>query len=125
MRSNCPLDRGVTRRLPGDAVQQPRVAALAQRRARVDEAAASEQCGRCRPGLGLAGAAIGAVVISGLSEGLREIEKASDQKNITEVVLALILLAILILRPKGITGNREFRWPPFGRSRRHDAPAGG
>ncbi|MEZ5100115.1 MAG: branched-chain amino acid ABC transporter permease [Thermoleophilia bacterium] len=63
----------------------------------------------------LAGAVVGAVVISGLSEGLREVEKASDTKNITEIVLALILLGILIVRPRGLTGGREFRWPPFGR----------
>lgn len=59
----------------------------------------------------LSGAVVGTIFISGISEGLREIEKATDVRNITEIALALILLATLILRPKGITGGREITWP--------------
>jgi branched-chain amino acid transport system permease protein len=59
----------------------------------------------------LSGAVVGTVVISGLSEALREVEKVSGVRNITEIALALILLLILILRPRGITGGREFYWP--------------
>jgi branched-chain amino acid transport system permease protein len=59
----------------------------------------------------LAGAVIGAVFITGVFEGLREVEKATGFRNITEIAVALILLATLILRPKGITGGREIYWP--------------
>jgi branched-chain amino acid transport system permease protein len=64
----------------------------------------------------LSGAAIGTVFISGLSEGLRELEKVTEVRNITEIALALILIAVLVLRPGGITGSREITWP-FTRSR--------
>jgi branched-chain amino acid transport system permease protein len=59
----------------------------------------------------LSGAVVGTVFISGISEGLRELEKLSGVRNITEIALALILLAVLILRPRGITGSREITWP--------------
>ncbi|MCI0634570.1 MAG: branched-chain amino acid ABC transporter permease, partial [Actinobacteria bacterium] len=59
----------------------------------------------------MSGAVIGTVFISGISEALRELEKATDVRNITEIALALILLLTLILRPRGITGGREIYWP--------------
>lgn len=59
----------------------------------------------------LAGAAIGAVFVSGVSEALRELEKISGVRNITEIALALIVLVTLVLRPKGITGGQEITWP--------------
>lgn len=59
----------------------------------------------------LSGAVIGAVFISGISEGLREIEDITEISNLTNIVLAVILLLTLILRPKGITGGREIYWP--------------
>lgn len=59
----------------------------------------------------MSGAAIGTVFVSGISEGLREVEKVSGVRNITEIALALILLLVLILRPKGITGSKEINWP--------------
>ncbi|MGI9659358.1 MAG: branched-chain amino acid ABC transporter permease [Gaiellaceae bacterium] len=59
----------------------------------------------------LSGAVIGAVFISGVSEGLREIEDVVEVNNLTNIVLAVILLLTLILRPKGITGGREIYWP--------------
>lgn len=59
----------------------------------------------------LSGAVIGAVFISGVSEGLREIEDVVEINNLTNIVLAVILLLTLILRPKGITGGKEIYWP--------------
>ena len=59
----------------------------------------------------LSGAVIGAVFISGVSEGLREIEDVVEVNNLTNIVLAVILLLTLILRPKGITGGKEIYWP--------------
>jgi branched-chain amino acid transport system permease protein len=59
----------------------------------------------------MSGAVIGTVFVSGVSEALRELEKVSGVRNITEIALALILLLILTLRPKGITGSREIYWP--------------
>ncbi len=59
----------------------------------------------------MSGAVVGAIFISGVDEALREVEKATGEKNISEIALALILLLTLILRPKGITGGREIYWP--------------
>ncbi|MCY4087926.1 MAG: branched-chain amino acid ABC transporter permease [Actinomycetia bacterium] len=70
----------------------------------------------------LAGAVVGTIFLSGIAEALREVEKATDQRHITEVVLALILLLTLILRPRGITGGREIYWP-FRREQTMRRPA--
>ena len=55
-----------------------------------------------------------------LREGLRNIENNVNMSGIlpsglvgfTEVVMAVLLVVILILRPSGIMGGRELRWPP-------------
>ena len=74
-------------------------------------------------GLGsLAGAVIGVAVVSSLTEGLRQVESGVDlgfarvsaPRGLAEVGLAVLMLAILVFRPAGITGGREFHWP-FGR----------
>ena len=72
----------------------------------------------------LAGAVSGVVVISVVSEVLRRIEGGVDLglvslgevPGLREVVLAAIMLAVLALRPAGLTGGREFRWPTRGRT---------
>ena len=66
----------------------------------------------------LAGAVIGTIVISAAAEILRRVEGGIDlgvvelpsRPGLREVGLALLMLAILILRPDGITGGRELRW---------------
>ena len=67
----------------------------------------------------LAGAVIGTIVISSLSELLRRLEGGADlglvqlsaRPGLRDVGLALVMLAVLILRPNGLTGGRELTWP--------------
>lgn len=64
----------------------------------------------------LSGAVTGVVVISVLSYILREVEGGAigstfARPGLLEVSLALIMLAILILRPQGLLGGREYRLP--------------
>lgn len=69
---------------------------------------------------GVSGAVVGTVVITAVREGLRAIENwinisqlsANTLVGFTEVFLAIILIVILILRPSGIMGGKEFRWRP-------------
>jgi branched-chain amino acid transport system permease protein len=69
----------------------------------------------------LAGAVVGAIVISTLAELLRRVEEGVDfglfrlsaHPGLREVGLALVMLAILILRPAGLTGGHEVRWRPI------------
>lgn len=68
---------------------------------------------------GVSGAVIGTVVITAVREGLRFIENAINIGQLmsntlvgfSEVFLAIALVLILILRPSGILGSREIRWP--------------
>jgi branched-chain amino acid transport system permease protein len=70
----------------------------------------------------LSGAVVGTIFISSLSALLLRIEEGIDVAGISlsgkpglrELVLAAVMLGVLILRPQGITGGREFTWP-FGR----------
>jgi branched-chain amino acid transport system permease protein len=67
----------------------------------------------------LSGAVVGVVVISVLIEVLRQFESgfgAGDDalklpSNSAEVGLGVVMLLILIFRPKGLTGNMEIYWP--------------
>ena len=68
----------------------------------------------------LAGAVVGALVISALVEILRQLESGIDvaglsiaaPRGVQEIGLAVLLLVILIARPSGITGGNEItlRW---------------
>jgi branched-chain amino acid transport system permease protein len=77
----------------------------------------------------LAGAVVGTVVVSAIAEGLRHVEQGFDvggahvpgRAGLQEVVLALLMLVILVLRPRGITGGRELGVPRF-RSRPPKVP---
>ena len=78
----------------------------------------------------LAGAVVGALVISALVEILRQLESGIDvaglsivaPRGVQEIGLAVLLLIILIARPSGITGGNEItiRWP----GRLHAASSG-
>jgi branched-chain amino acid transport system permease protein len=73
----------------------------------------------------LTGAVIGSLVISFVAEFLHRIEQGADLGPVTiparpglrEVGLAIIMLTILVIRPRGITNGRELPWPrgPGGR----------
>jgi branched-subunit amino acid ABC-type transport system permease component len=66
----------------------------------------------------LAGAVVGTIAIATLAEFLRRVEEGMDfgvfrlsaHPGLREVGLALAMLAILILRPAGLTGGREVDW---------------
>jgi branched-chain amino acid transport system permease protein len=67
----------------------------------------------------LAGAVIGTIFISIVSEVLLQLEDGFDvasahvpgRPGLREVILAFIMLSILVLRPRGITAGREISWP--------------
>ena len=70
----------------------------------------------------LAGAVAGAVVIAALTELLRQVEigitvgtaTIAAPPGLGDAILALIMLLIILFRPRGIAGGREITWP-FGR----------
>ena len=70
----------------------------------------------------LTGAVFGAIVIAALTELLRQIEIGFSIGNATiaappglgDAILALVMLLIILFRPKGIAGGKEIAWP-FGR----------
>ena len=67
----------------------------------------------------LTGAVAGAIIITMLTELLRQIEVGFQVGNVIvaappgmgDVILALIMLAIILFRPQGIAGGREIAWP--------------
>ena len=61
----------------------------------------------------LTGAVVGVVAISVVSEGLRLIEKPVGVSGLGELGLAVFMLAILAVRPSGISGGREIPVPKF------------
>lgn len=66
----------------------------------------------------LSGAVVGALTISLTTELLRQIEATSPRLGgLSYIVIALFMLAVLILRPKGLCGGRELSWPPWARLR--------
>ena len=74
----------------------------------------------------LAGAVLGAVLVSALIEVLRQVESGvtigsitlSTSPGVQQIALAALLLLIVVFRPRGITGGRELPWPwPIGRKR--------
>jgi branched-chain amino acid transport system permease protein len=72
----------------------------------------------------LAGAVVGTLTVSAVSELLRRLEGGVDigpveftsRPGLREIGLALILLLILIVRPAGLMGGREITFP-FRRER--------
>jgi branched-chain amino acid transport system permease protein len=67
----------------------------------------------------LSGAVVGTIVISVLAEALRRVEGGFHvgsafvhaRAGLQQVALGLVMLLILILRPRGLTRGRELRWP--------------
>ncbi len=69
----------------------------------------------------LAGAVTGVIVVTVLSDVLRHVERGVDlgflavpaRPGLQEVGLAVLMLLILVLRPRGLTGGREVPVPRF------------
>ncbi len=67
----------------------------------------------------LTGAVVGTIVVSTVTEVLLRVERGVNVLSVhvtapngtEQIVLAVFMLSILILRPAGITGGREIRWP--------------
>jgi branched-chain amino acid transport system permease protein len=74
----------------------------------------------------LSGAVVGSLAISFVAEVLHRIEQGADvgplhipaRPGLREVGLAVIMLLILVLRPRGLTNGRELPWPRRGALRR-------
>ena len=62
----------------------------------------------------LTGAVAGVIVVSAFQEALRQIESAIGVFGLSQLMVAFLMLAILIVRPAGLTKGREIPWP-FGR----------
>jgi branched-chain amino acid transport system permease protein len=66
----------------------------------------------------LAGAVVGTIVMTGLTEAMHLAEAGVEIDGTTisaplglgDVALALIMLLIILFRPKGIMGGREIAW---------------
>lgn len=79
------------------------------------------------------GAVVGALAVSALDSFLAEAEEAVDVVGVTVdlpqgsrlVILGTLMAAMLILRPSGITGGREFSLGPLGRRARAGGPVRG
>ena len=59
----------------------------------------------------LTGAVVGVIVVSALQEVLRQIEVVIEQYGLSQLVIALLMLLILIVRPTGLAMGREIPWP--------------
>lgn len=76
----------------------------------------------------LAGAVVGTLAVSAVSELLRQIEQGGllvpAQSGVRDVGLALVVLVVLLLRPRGLTGGNELPLPslPIRWRRRPPAP---
>ena len=66
----------------------------------------------------VAGAVVGAITLSVLAELLRRTEAVAGITGLQQIGFAAVMLAILILRPAGITAGREFRLPSGNQRKR-------
>ena len=79
----------------------------------------------------LAGAVVGTAAVSIFTEELRRMEVGQSigplhiaiRPGLQEVGVALLMLGILVFRPKGITGGREVPWPGRTPEQPSQAPA--
>jgi branched-chain amino acid transport system permease protein len=55
----------------------------------------------------VSGSILGAIFIVGLGEALRRVEDATLLYGLSSIVLAVIFIAVIILRPAGLLGQRE------------------
>jgi branched-chain amino acid transport system permease protein len=64
----------------------------------------------------ITGAALAAVLITVLGEVLRPLEQALGAYGLVQIAIALLLIAILLLRPQGFFGSAEPAWLRLGAS---------
>jgi branched-chain amino acid transport system permease protein len=55
----------------------------------------------------LFGAVVGTIVVSAFYEGLLRVEQLSNIRSLREIGLALVMIAVLVRKPHGITGGAE------------------
>jgi branched-chain amino acid transport system permease protein len=74
----------------------------------------------------ISGATLGALLVTVMREGLRQLEGYLNNSGVinfevyglTELTMAVLLVTILIVRPAGIVGGQEFRFPRIGGKRK-------
>ena len=59
------------------------------------------------------GSVIGPITITAISEGLRRFEDATTLYGISQIILAVLFIVIIIFRPGGLMGDREFNFGWF------------
>jgi branched-chain amino acid transport system permease protein len=78
----------------------------------------------------LTGAVVGTILITVISHVLLDVEQGNlfglldvpHKAGTRDVALSLVMLLILLLRPQGLVGDREFAWPNVRRSRGNSLP---
>src|SRR4051812_17250529 len=55
----------------------------------------------------ISGSIIGAVLIVGVGEALRQVEDGPPRYGLSSIVLAVIFIVVIIVRPAGLLGQRE------------------
>jgi branched-chain amino acid transport system permease protein len=74
----------------------------------------------------LSGAVVGTLVLAAVSEFLTRVQEdgvtiagldIESRAGLREMVIAALMITVLILRPRGLTGGVELTWPRLGRSR--------
>lgn len=58
----------------------------------------------------LTGSVLGAIIVTILPEALRPVQNLTGV-DLRMVIYAVILIGLMVLRPKGILGSRELTWP--------------
>jgi len=71
----------------------------------------------------LAGAVVGTAFLSAVAEGLRRLELRENRPGLQQVGFAVIMLAVLVWRPRGLTLGRELSVPRLRRRRASVGPA--
>lgn len=67
----------------------------------------------------LTGAVVGVIVVSALTEGIRQLEQGtsiggvdlSTRPGLNAIILGAIMIVILVRRPQGLVGSHEIKWP--------------
>ena len=69
------------------------------------------------------GSVIGPILITAIAETLRRIEDATLLYGMSQIVLALLFIAIIVFRPGGLMGEREINFAGIWQRFRSHEPA--